>query len=66
MPFRLRLSEPAATAQPRYSCLIGAARNGEAFDIETGMPVRHAARQLRRLWVELPLGFIEAKWPDAS
>lgn len=52
-------------AESFRSSLMHAAREGEPFDRESGLPRKagHVVRQ-QRLWVELAQEFIDARWDD--
>ena len=50
------------------SDLRQAARNGEAFDTETGLPdsMVEAEEEARRTWFEFAKAYVLAYWPDAA
>ena len=55
-----------ALANSRRSELMQAARRGEAFDIESGLPVSELRRQSSASLVELAADYVAMKWPDQA
>src|SRR5438876_11541853 len=55
-----------ALANSRRSELMQAARRGEAFDIESGLPVSELRRQSSASLVELAAEYMVMKWPDQA
>ncbi len=60
-PFR-----KAAQADSFRSSLLAAARNGEAFSLDTGRPVSWKREESAMSWYTLTLDYTAAKWPYAS
>ncbi|WP_461013737.1 tyrosine-type recombinase/integrase [Streptomyces daliensis] len=61
--------EPFVTktlAEARRSELLTAARSGEAFDVETGLPVSELRRLNRTTWYEHARHYVDMKWPGAA
>ncbi|MFJ8811653.1 tyrosine-type recombinase/integrase [Amycolatopsis thermoflava] len=58
--------ETFALADSFRSGLVTSARNGEAFDKETGLPVSRLREQRRMTWFDFACAYIDMKWPDAS
>ena len=52
-----------AHAESRLSELRTAARKGEAFDVETGLPVSEARQRNDRSWYEHSSHYVERRWP---
>ncbi|MGL5826656.1 MAG: tyrosine-type recombinase/integrase [Nocardioides sp.] len=46
--------------------LLTAARKGEAFDLDTGLPVSMRPRREGPTWLDFAMEFIDVKWPHAS
>ena len=75
-PFQVRwlvsgkgYQEPFATktlADARRAKLLTAARDGEAFDIETGLPMSELRELNRTTWYDHARHYAETKWPDAA
>jgi hypothetical protein len=42
------------------------ARDGDAFDIESGLPVAELKRQNSLSFVEFAQSYMDMKWPDAA
>lgn len=61
-----RFYETKALANSRRSDLIQAARRGEAFDIETGLPVSELKKQRSLSFLDSARTYIDMKWPDAA
>jgi integrase len=64
-----RRKEPfktAALAESFRSALMAAARKGEAFDVESGLPVsmRRVTRELS--WYRFACEFVDMKWPGVA
>lgn len=55
-----------AQADSFRSSLVAAARNGEAFDINTGRPAAWAREENTVTWYAFSLDYAAAKWPFAS
>jgi site-specific recombinase XerD len=75
-PFQLRwfvsgeeFQEPFATktlAESRRAQLLTAARAGEAFDTETGLPISEHRRRNRTTWYAHAREYSAMKWPNAA
>ncbi|MFJ5607941.1 tyrosine-type recombinase/integrase [Streptomyces sp. NPDC093221] len=75
-PYQLRwfvsgeeFQEPFSTktlADARRSQLVSAARSGEAFDTETGLPVSELRRRNRTTWYTHAREYSAMKWSDAA
>ncbi|MEV0842736.1 tyrosine-type recombinase/integrase [Actinocatenispora sera] len=46
--------------------LVNAAREGEAFDTESGLPLSMMEEVSRRSWYDHACAFVDMKWPHAS
>lgn len=55
-----------ALASARRSELMQAARRGEAFDVESGLPVSELRRNSSTSLVELAVEYVAMKWPDQA
>jgi hypothetical protein len=55
-----------AQANSRRSELMTAARNGEPFDVETGLPVSEVKRRSSLSFVSAAQVYVDMKWPDAA
>ncbi|WP_367132632.1 tyrosine-type recombinase/integrase [Saccharothrix sp. HUAS TT1] len=55
-----------ALATSRLSELSQAARNGEPFDVETGLPVSELRRRNSLSFLEFSQSYMDMKWPDAA
>ncbi|MCP2343395.1 tyrosine-type recombinase/integrase [Actinomadura rupiterrae] len=55
-----------ALADNHRSKLMQAARRGEGFDTETGLPESMVREQLSVTWFELACRYVDLKWPDAA
>jgi integrase len=55
-----------AQAENFLSELRQAARAGESFDTDTGLPASMTAVQRNRSWLEFSLAYIDMKWPSAA
>lgn len=55
-----------ALASNRRSELMQAARRGEAFDVESGLPVSELRRLRSSSLVELARDYVTMKWPDQA
>jgi integrase len=55
-----------ALANSRRSELMTAARNGEAFDIESGLPVSEVKRLSTQSFLAFAQSYVDLKWPDAA
>jgi len=55
-----------ALANSRRSELMQAAREGQPFDIESGLPVTELKRRNSLSFVEFAQSYMETKWPDAA
>lgn len=53
-------------AESFRSKLISAAREGEGFDTESGLPLSMAAEATKRSWFDHACAFVDMKWPRAS
>jgi integrase len=58
--------EYEAQADSYRSKLISAARQGEGFDIETGLPKSTAREQEAVTWFDLACRFVDLKWPHVA
>src|SRR4051812_33544372 len=57
----------SAQADTFRSSLNTAAKNGEAFSVETGRPLSWKREETRTLtWYEFSLAYVDTKWPYAS
>jgi integrase len=63
---RSRSRRGKALAEAFLSDLRQAARKGEAFDVETGLPVSMLAAKPSMSWLAFALKFIDMKWPRAA
>jgi integrase len=64
-----RRKEPfktAALAESFRSGLVFAAKQGEAFDIETGLPVSMSRSTLEMSWYDFACKFVDVKWPRVA
>ena len=48
------------------SGLVSAARKGEAFDTEVGLPMSLMPKETGPTWLDFAVDFITMKWPEAS
>ncbi|MDT7712991.1 MAG: hypothetical protein QOG46_1685, partial [Pseudonocardiales bacterium] len=55
-----------ALANSRRAELMQAAREGEPFDVESGLPVTELKRQNSLSFVEFAQAYMDMKWPDAA
>jgi hypothetical protein len=55
-----------ALASSRLSELTQAARRGEPFDVETGLPVGELRRRNSLSFLEFAQSYMDLKWPDAA
>ncbi|ROP38632.1 tyrosine-type recombinase/integrase [Saccharothrix texasensis] len=55
-----------ALATSRLSELSQAARNGEPFDVDTGLPVSEVRRRNSLSFLEFAQSYMDLKWPDAA
>lgn len=53
-------------AESFLSSLRQAAKNGEAFDVETGLPASLMADRDARTWYALAVDYVRAMWPHAA
>jgi integrase len=53
-------------AESFRSGLITASRQGEAFDMESGLPVSMLPKSSGPTWLEFAMEFMDMKWPEAS
>jgi len=63
---RSRTRRTKALAESFLSDLRQAAKSGEAFDIDTGLPTSMLPKQVPVTWYELARTYIKAKWPSAT
>jgi integrase len=56
----------SALAESFRSDLVAAARKGEAFDTETGLPVSMARTSRDMTWYEFACKFVDMKWPHVA
>ncbi|MGL5823435.1 MAG: tyrosine-type recombinase/integrase [Nocardioides sp.] len=65
----IRKSETFRTiklAESFRASLLSAARKGEAFEIDTGLPVSMRPRRSGPTWLDFAMEFIDVKWTEAS
>jgi integrase len=55
-----------ALAHSRRVELMQAARDGEPFDVESGLPVAEVKRRNSLSFVEFAQSYMDVKWPDAA
>ena len=55
-----------ALANSRRSELMQAAREGQPFDVESGLPATELKRQNSLSFVEFAQSYLDMKWPDAA
>jgi integrase len=55
-----------AHANSRRSELVRAARNGESFDIASGLPMSEVKRRNSLTFLECAQSYMDMKWPDAA
>jgi integrase len=55
-----------ALANSRRSELMQAAREGEPFDVESGLPVTELKRRNSLSFIEFAQSYMDIKWPDAA
>lgn len=55
-----------ALADSFRSDLVAAARKGEAFDLENGLPVSMRRADREKLWYEFACAFVDLKWPRVA
>jgi hypothetical protein len=55
-----------ALAASRLSELSGAARAGEPFDVDTGLPMSELCRKNSFSFLEFSQSYMDMKWPDAA
>lgn len=60
-PFRVK-----ALAESFRSDLVSAARRGEAFDVESGLPVSLTRKTRDMSWYALACKFVDMKWPRVA
>src|SRR6266508_2996941 len=53
-------------AESFRASLITASRQGEAFDVESGLPISQRVRQAEQTWFDLALAFADLKWDESS
>jgi hypothetical protein len=58
--------ETSALADSFRSRLVSAARDGEAFDTDCGLPVSTLRASARMTWFEFACSYADMKWPDSS
>src|SRR4051812_14557454 len=58
----------AALAESERAALLSAARRGEAFDVETGLPVSKlpTPRAVKHRWWDWALTYVDLKWPTLA
>ena len=56
----------SALAESFRSDLVAAARKGEAFDTETGLPVSMQRSTREMSWYEFACAFVDMKWPRVA
>jgi integrase len=55
-----------ALANSRRAELMQAARDGEPFDVESGLPMNEVKRRNSLSFVEFAQSYMDMKWPDAA
>src|SRR5947209_19950522 len=55
-----------ALANSRRSELMQAAREGEPFDVESGLPATELKRRTSISFVEFAQSYLDTKWPEAA
>jgi integrase len=55
-----------AQANSRRAELMKAARDGEPFDVETGLPASEVRRRNSLSFIEAAQSYMDMKWPDAA
>ncbi|HJQ48281.1 MAG TPA: integrase [Amycolatopsis sp.] len=58
--------DTSGLADSYRSRLVSAAREGEAFDTEQGLPVSMIRESARMTWFEFSCSYADMKWPDSS
>ena len=53
-------------AESFRSDLVAAARKGEAFDIDTGLPISMSRAERAMSWYELACAFVDMQWPRVA
>ncbi len=61
---RSRTFRTSALAESFRADLRAAANRGEAFDVETGLPVSMLPNRSDLSWWDFALTFVDLKWPD--
>ncbi|WP_412519447.1 tyrosine-type recombinase/integrase [Actinomadura madurae] len=61
-----RTFEKSAQAKNFLSDLRQAAKNGEAFDLDSGLPVSMLKAVTARTWLEFARAYVKARWPHAA
>jgi integrase len=56
----------AAQAESFRSDLVAAARKGEAFHIDSGLPVSMKRSETTMSWYQLACDYVDAKWPNSA
>src|SRR5262249_16964660 len=56
----------SAQAKSFLSDLRHAAKNGEAFDVETGLPLSLLKAATARTWLEFARAYVDVRWPHAA
>src|SRR6266508_1434625 len=64
-PFK-RTFQTSALADSERSKLLSAARNGEAFDTESGLPLSDKRTRESLSWYEFACKYVDMKWPRAA
>lgn len=61
-----RTFERSSQAKSFLSDLRQAAKDGEAFDVDTGLPVSMLKAATSRTWLQFARAYVEARWPHAA
>ncbi|MEO3829682.1 hypothetical protein [Actinomadura sp. B10D3] len=63
---KARTFEKSAQAKNFLSDLRQAAKDGEAFDLDSGLPVSMLKAATARTWLEFARAYVKARWPHAA
>lgn len=58
--------DTSALADSFRSKLLSAAREGVAFDVESGLPLTMLPKKASKPWFDFACSYVDMKWPDAS
>ncbi|GGS45147.1 site-specific integrase [Streptomyces griseoviridis] len=53
-------------ADARRSALLTAAKSGEPFSLDSGLPISHASKAAETNWYDFALEYVDKVWPRAS